>query len=251
MNKKGFAISVILYSIIFLVITIIFILLGIAKTRYTVNEKLRESITSDLNDLEEELHGTSSANCTISGRYSGDDYVLTMTVKDKNGNTYNWNNNSWGGISYSWDGIMYTATNDSNTKTISHSGTYIGYFKDTIGNIGSCEKNVRAKTGYRYRDCKNSNIQYGSWYNSNGVDTYSQTCEEITLETAESSNSNFYRTCSIADESLCGGASCKHVIEYRRDATGCNWTDEEYSSWSTSYVSSTTLRDVETRTAFD
>ena len=43
MNKKGFAISVILYSIIFLIIAILYMLLGITKTRYTVNKGLKYS----------------------------------------------------------------------------------------------------------------------------------------------------------------------------------------------------------------
>ena len=52
MNKKGFAISVILYTIIFLIITIFYILLGIVKTRYNVNSNLRDSIVSKLNGVE-------------------------------------------------------------------------------------------------------------------------------------------------------------------------------------------------------
>ncbi len=49
MNKKGFAISVILYSIVILVITILIILLGIIRTRYTTSERLRENIIREIN----------------------------------------------------------------------------------------------------------------------------------------------------------------------------------------------------------
>ena len=49
MNKKGFAISIILYSLVFLVISIFYMLLGVVKTRYTVSSGLRESVIEELN----------------------------------------------------------------------------------------------------------------------------------------------------------------------------------------------------------
>ena len=49
MNKKGFAISIILYSLVFLLITILFIILGILETRYNVTTNLRDSIVEDMN----------------------------------------------------------------------------------------------------------------------------------------------------------------------------------------------------------
>ena len=49
MNKKGFAISVILYSIVFLIITIFYILLSIVKARYNTVNSLRDNIVSNLN----------------------------------------------------------------------------------------------------------------------------------------------------------------------------------------------------------
>ena len=51
MNKKGFAISIILYSIVFLVVSILYITLGIMKTRYTVCNGLRETIRKELNEV--------------------------------------------------------------------------------------------------------------------------------------------------------------------------------------------------------
>lgn len=42
MNKKGFAVSIILYSIVFIIVTILYMLLGIVKTRYEVTLKERE-----------------------------------------------------------------------------------------------------------------------------------------------------------------------------------------------------------------
>ncbi len=52
MNKKGFAISIVLYSIVFLLVTIFYIMLGILKTRYTVNDGLRKGIMDELNSNE-------------------------------------------------------------------------------------------------------------------------------------------------------------------------------------------------------
>lgn len=49
MNKKGFAISIILYSMVFLLISIFYMLLNIARNRYTVSTNLRESIIENMN----------------------------------------------------------------------------------------------------------------------------------------------------------------------------------------------------------
>lgn len=49
MNKKGFAISIILYSMVFLLVSIFYMLLGISKNRYTVSTNLRESIIENMN----------------------------------------------------------------------------------------------------------------------------------------------------------------------------------------------------------
>lgn len=43
MNKKGFAISVILYSMVILVISIMYLVLGIIKDRYNLENQLKES----------------------------------------------------------------------------------------------------------------------------------------------------------------------------------------------------------------
>ena len=49
MNKKGFAISIIMYSIVFLLVSIFYITLGILKTRYNVSDSLRKGIMEELN----------------------------------------------------------------------------------------------------------------------------------------------------------------------------------------------------------
>lgn len=52
-NNKGFAISIILYSIVFLIITILFIILNLEKNRYDTNQKLRNGIIEKLNEVTE------------------------------------------------------------------------------------------------------------------------------------------------------------------------------------------------------
>lgn len=52
MNKKGFAISIILYSVVLLIIAILYMLLGIEKNRTNVSEELRDSIIEQLNNVD-------------------------------------------------------------------------------------------------------------------------------------------------------------------------------------------------------
>ncbi len=52
MNKNGFAVSIILYSIVFLIISALYMLLAIEKGRLTTNEDLRKSIVEQLNEEE-------------------------------------------------------------------------------------------------------------------------------------------------------------------------------------------------------
>ena len=51
MNKKGFAISIILYSVVFLIIGIFYILLGIIKARYNVSNDIKNNIINKLNGI--------------------------------------------------------------------------------------------------------------------------------------------------------------------------------------------------------
>ena len=57
MNKKGFAISIVMYSIVFLLITMFYIILGILKTRYNVSDNLRNTIIEELNSSDN-IHDT-------------------------------------------------------------------------------------------------------------------------------------------------------------------------------------------------
>ena len=151
MNKKGFAISVILYSIVFLIIAILYMLLGIVKTRYTVNSSLKESIINDLNNEREGYDFLSNEECIITG--SSPDFVtdLTLTINVNNGKSYKFDNNSW---------------SSNNTILVNHAGIYIGYFKDNRGGGGSCSIDIKSKTIYRYRDCADDDYLYDEGNNN-------------------------------------------------------------------------------------
>lgn len=51
MNKKGFAVSVILYSMVILVIGIFYLILGIVRNRYTVENTLKDAIIDSIGDF--------------------------------------------------------------------------------------------------------------------------------------------------------------------------------------------------------
>lgn len=50
MNKKGFAISIVLYSLVFLLIAILYMILGILKARYNVENDLRNAVIEELDN---------------------------------------------------------------------------------------------------------------------------------------------------------------------------------------------------------
>lgn len=52
MSKKGFAISIILYSMVFLLITILYMILGILETRYNVSDKTRKNVIDEINSID-------------------------------------------------------------------------------------------------------------------------------------------------------------------------------------------------------
>jgi len=234
MNNKGFAISVILYSIVFLIVTIMFMLLGIVKTRYTVNDKLKENVIQKIYDIpNNSTTSQSSHTCNITG--SSNSYtpnlVLSIIVSDNKGSMY------------SFDGINYSS---SNQVTVDHSGTYTGYFIDLDGGMGSCSAEITSKTMYRYQNCSSSNTQYSDWTRST---SFTNDCEDV-------SNNTFRRECAPAGgNNPCGnpdGSTCFYKIEYRRSITGCNWSNEtsNWSEWSTDSQSTSSIKRSETQTGY-
>ena len=91
MNKKGFAVSIILYSMVFLIVTILYMLLGIEKNRYTVNERMRKSVFEQINEYEEEDNScewevTTSSVSSCSA--TSDDIKNAMLANPKKGDSY-------------------------------------------------------------------------------------------------------------------------------------------------------------------
>lgn len=161
MNKKGFAISVILYSVVFLIIAILYMLLGLTKTRYTVNKNLRDNLVNELNIERSEVEYTSSEVCVINGsqEYTTD---LTITIKMKNKDNDNYqNDNEIKSYKYKFNDGSWSS---NNSISVDHAGIYIGYFRDANGGVGTCSADVTSKTIYRYRDCDTSHYIYGEYY---------------------------------------------------------------------------------------
>ena len=240
MNNKGFAISVILYSIIFLVITIMFMLLGIVKTRYTVNEKLRESIIFEIDDLNNYSNESNYA-CTITASSNNYDPNLVLTI----------NVDSDMVELYSFDGENYVSSNET---VANHSGTYVGYFMDSNGDIGSCSVELTSSTVYRYQDCSNVNKIFGNWYD--GTVTYANSCSPYSRAKAENDYNTWYRDCKSAGSSqlyFFNGEYYQYAVEpHYRNITGCNWNNETnlWSSWITDSVNSNNIKRVESEIGY-
>lgn len=102
MNKKGLAMSMVIYAVILLIISLLYMLLGIVRNRYTINDDLRKAIIRDLNSdeymypslddncIEEEIvsvsecEETTSKDVTITCNYTNDGiemhYLLNKCV---------------------------------------------------------------------------------------------------------------------------------------------------------------------------
>ena len=72
MNRKGFAISIVMYAMVFLLIALFYILLSVVKARYTVNNNLRESIVQELNESNHgSYHGNNEIHISTTHQYDG------------------------------------------------------------------------------------------------------------------------------------------------------------------------------------
>ena len=215
MNKKGFAVSVILYSIVFLIITTLFMLLGLVRTRFMVNDKLRDSVIEEVNeDMNVGIVFHSSERCVINANTNDYTENLILTISVNNGSSYSWDNEIYG---------------TDNTTVVNRSGVYVGYFKDKAGGNGSCEREIISKTRYAYRTCKHADINYGAWY---AEEEYVTTCPGglKSKAQAESNNDDQYQTCTSVNVSFCpsGSSTCNRLMKYKRNPVGCSWTNEEW-----------------------
>lgn len=232
MNKKGFAVSVILYSICFLIVTMLFMLLAIVRTRYNVSDKLRKNVIDSVNgEIDVGNLFPSNEKCVITANSEDFTDNLTLSIEVSNGKLY------------SWDGESYST---SNTVTVNRSGLYTGYFKDSVGGNGTCEVNIESKTKYSYRTCADGGISYGEWY---AEESYSSTCEEITKTKAESENLDTYRICNEETSSSCETTPCYRVMTYKRNAVGCNnWS--AWSAWQDTFEGSSAIKESKSATTY-
>ena len=216
MNKNGFAVSIILYSIVFMIVMILYILLGIVKTRYTVSDRLRQNIISDLNENMASTSFVSLGNCIIEA--SNDDYDndLVLTIDTPSGVLYSWDNENW---------------SSENSINVDRNGIYMGYFQDSVGGVGSCSVEIISKTRYQSRDCAIDDLNYSEWYIahhntcSDGV-VLKSGGESVNLNYAENHYLTYYYTdCGTIDSNTC----CK---EYNRNITSCKWSKgETWNEW--------------------
>lgn len=92
MNKKGYAVLIVVYAIILLVVSLLYMLLGIMRNRYSINDDLRKSIINNLNneeylklgdelfECEEEIEVSLVAECTEEN--NGDEIVKCLPLDD-------------------------------------------------------------------------------------------------------------------------------------------------------------------------
>ena len=237
MNKKGFAISVILYSIVFMIITILYMLLSIVKTRYVVTDKLRENIVSDLNDIETVLvNDVSKETCELvpsSNDYSAN-LELTIEVSNDKDKLYSFDNVNWG---------------NEKTILVTSSGLYTAYFKDSVNNaIGSCSVFVTSRTEYRYRDCADNHKQFGLWYLSK--EEFVNSCNPVDKVDAENKKETLYRDCNSANEANCSGTSPCYLMEEYTRGVSCNFSNESWSSYDVNRPNSSLTTEIQSTTTY-
>ena len=144
MNKKGFAISVILYVIVFLIIAVLYVLLGIVKSRYNVSSDLKNSITNTLNGVE-----------YIYGKLDNDGAINVLKINPNGGSIIINGEESLEMIEivkYANDTLNIPMPSRENTE--SDAGTYTLSYNSDGGNItpNSQTVNVTSTTSYTFDD---------------------------------------------------------------------------------------------------
>ncbi len=235
MNNKGFAISIILYSIVLLISTMLFMILGIMRTRYNVSNRLRKSIMEDLNENMGYTSFTSSDSCTLVG--SSDDYSneLILTIQTTGGDQYSFGDGYW---------------DSNNTILVDHSGIYTGYFRDVVGGEGNCSAEIISKTMYQKRECAQNDYNFGNWYLA-----HENTCTDgVSLKEGGSSVNQsyaeshyltyYYTSCTNSGSNTC----CK---EYNRNINSCKWLEnEEWEPWQDVRPESTSSNQIKSATFY-
>ena len=158
MNKKGFAISVILYVIVFLIIAIFYVLLGIVKARYNVNNDLKNDITTTLNGTEY-IYGKllndkavnilrinpNEGSVLFDGNIVSDEIVViryvddTVTIPDPTRESFNNNLNTYT-LTYNTNGGSAAPSSQTGTSTRMTSYSFNTWSKS--GNCGTLSNRV-------------------------------------------------------------------------------------------------------------
>jgi len=152
MNKKGFAISVVLYTMVILIVGIFYLLLGIVRHRYTVGNDFREVIIDDISNED---------GCT--------DWIQTDTIYTDECTSYG-NPNT--GTSYStcssspmWKFTKYSSQCSANVIEYSTGYSYTSF--------SAAET---ACYNYVFTDCPQESANDCAWDSAYIKRTYSRTC---------------------------------------------------------------------------
>jgi len=185
---------------------------------------------------------TAPPTCNMSVSETG---LITATYSDNGGTGMNYY-----GYSSSYSGTLET------TKQLSAAGTVSYYVKDNAGNTNSCSITVKTKTQYRYQDCSSCKTcssagcaSYNSWVSKGWL------CRGSGNTTGSSTKyTGCYRSVSI-----CGSGDYYYCQKYTRSCAsykascstcgGCN-TWGSWSAWSDTVYTSSTSRNVGTRTYY-
>lgn len=151
-NKKGFAISVVLYTMVILIVGIFYLLLGIVRNRYFVEDDLKQVIIDDIEDIEE---------CT--------DWIQTSTIYTDECTSYG---NANTGTLYStcssspvWKFTKYSSQCSANV--IEYSSGY------SYNSFSAAET---ACYNYVFTDCPQDSANDCAWDSAYIKRTYSRTC---------------------------------------------------------------------------
>jgi len=251
MNKRGFAISVILYSIVILVIGILYLLLGIVRNRYTIGDKLKSDVIDYVNIPMNVIMPTISVSMTtedgseyITDKWTNQNIYVNLNLINSNVGIYEYQryvNNEWTseGIALT-DQIGTISYLENINETVKFRGV------DNIGNISeevvvvlkkddispTCDMDV-SDTGLitaTYNDNGGSNIGYygfNSGYSGTSI---------LTKQLSGGGSSTYYVKDNAGNTNTCSiNVATKTQYRYR-DCSSCKRCTAagcaSYGNWS-------------------
>ena len=113
LNNKGFAISVVLYAMVILIIGVLYLLIDIVNTRYILSKKTKEEVVEYINN-----QGVNTLNSSLNEKIATNFVINTGNMSNYNGNYYysgsnpknyvTFNDESWRIIGvFNIDGVKY------------------------------------------------------------------------------------------------------------------------------------------------